>query len=128
MYPAAELHPVRVSAVLQHPGAEVRAATRLDIADLVPREPLMIASARQLLRRGLCNPIVHFAAIGATLIALRGAWQPAAEGVQPAVPRQPIVITAERIRLLQSDFQQRWGAPPTAAQRRALVDHAVEDE
>lgn len=88
----------------------------------------MIAAARQLLRRGLRNPVVHFAAIGATLFALRGAWQPAAESAQPAAPRQPIVITAERIRLLQSDFQQRWGAPPTAAQLRALVDHAVEDE
>jgi hypothetical protein len=88
----------------------------------------MIAPARYWLRRGLHNPVVHFAAIGAILFALRSTWQPAAERAQPPAPRQPIVITAERIRLLQSDFQQRWGAPPTAAQLRALVDHAVEDE
>jgi hypothetical protein len=88
----------------------------------------MISHARHWLRRGLRNPVIHFAAIGATLFALRGAWQPAAERAQPAAPRQPIVITTERIRLLQTDFQQRWGAPPTVAQVRALVDHAVEDE
>lgn len=88
----------------------------------------MISAARHWLRRGLRNPVVHFTAIGATLFALRGTGQPAAESARPAPPRQPIVITAARIHLLQSDFQQRWGAPPTAAQLRALVDHAVEDE
>lgn len=88
----------------------------------------MIRHATRLLRRGLCHPVVHFAAIGALLFALRGAWPPAAGSARPATPRQSIVITAASIRLLQSDFQQRWGAPPNATQVRALVDHAVEDE
>lgn len=88
----------------------------------------MTFQPRHLLRRALRNPIVHFALIGTTLFALRSVWQPAAETARPPATRAPIVVTAERIRLLQSDFQQRWGAPPTQAQLRALVDHAVEDE
>ncbi len=88
----------------------------------------MIASAGHWLRRALRHPLVHFGALGAILFALRGGWQPAADGAQAAAPRQQIVITSERLRLLQSDFEQRWGAAPSALQLRALVNHAVEDE
>jgi hypothetical protein len=88
----------------------------------------MIVPVRHWLRRALRHPVVHFAAAGATLFALRGMWPPAAEKAPAAAQRQQIVITGERMRLLQSDFQQRWGAPPTAGQLRALVDHAVEDD
>ena len=77
--------------------------------------------------RTLRSPIVHFVIIGAALfgiVASRGRPLPAPR----AVEREPIVISAERVRSMQADFSQRWGAPPTAGQLTALIEHAVEDE
>lgn len=86
----------------------------------------MIGRAGHWLRRALHHPVVHFTAVGAILFTLRNGWQPAEETT--TATRQQIVVTAERVGHLRSDFQQRWGAPPTPSQLRALINHAVEDE
>jgi hypothetical protein len=44
------------------------------------------------------------------------------------VRRDPIVISRERERTLAEEFQRRWNGPPSAAQRRALVADAVDQE
>jgi parvulin-like peptidyl-prolyl isomerase len=80
-------------------------------------------------RRLATHPVLHFAAIGAVLFVLHGLWNEgnrSAGGAAP--PRPPIVITAERVREMQTDFENRWGTPPTAAQLRALVNQVVEEE
>ncbi len=82
---------------------------------------------RHLLRRVPRHPVAHFALIGAALFALRGAMHRAAEDA-PAAARAPVVISAERIRAMQSDFEQRWGAPPSSPELRALVAQATEEE
>ncbi len=77
--------------------------------------------------RTLRSPIVHFVIIGVALfgiVAARGRPAPAPR----AVERQPIVISAERVRSMQSEFFRRWGAPPTAAQLTALIERAIEEE
>ena len=79
------------------------------------------------LRRWARRPVLHFALIGATLLVLRGSWR-AETGSAGSLARAPIIIAAERVRQMQSEFQDRWGAPPTAAQLRALVNQAVEEE
>lgn len=71
---------------------------------------------------------MHFAVIGTVLFALRGTLPPAVEDVPAAATRVPVVISGERIRLMQSDFAQRWGEPPTAPQLRAIVERAIEEE
>ncbi len=88
----------------------------------------MTRRPRLLLRWVLRHPVAHFAIIGTALFALRGPMQRAVDGVPAAATRAPVVISAERIRAMQSDFAQRWGAPPNPAQLRALVDQAIEDE
>lgn len=79
-------------------------------------------------RRWARNPVVHFAVIGAVLLAVHDRWRPADESPATPAARAPIVVTAERVRRLEADFADRWGAPPTAAQLRALVGQAVEEE
>lgn len=88
----------------------------------------MTRSPRQLLRRAVRHPVVHFAAIGAVLFALRAPLQRIILADPAAAPRAPVVISAERVRLMQSDFERRWGAPPNPAQLRALIDRTVEEE
>jgi hypothetical protein len=65
------------------------------------------------LRRAVHHPAVHFALIGAALLAGWGAVQRAVQAVPRAPTRAPIVISAERIRLLQTQFEERWGARPS---------------
>lgn len=72
--------------------------------------------------------MTHFAVIGIVLFALWGTARRGSEDVSAAVPRAPVVISAERLRLMQSDFAQRWGTAPTAPQLRALVERAIEEE
>jgi hypothetical protein len=88
----------------------------------------MTGTTRQLLWRAVRHPVVHFAAIGAVLFALREPLQRAVEPAPAAAPRAPVVLSAERVQRLQSDFAQRWGALPNPAQLRALVDRAIEEE
>ncbi len=77
--------------------------------------------------RTLRRPIVHFVIIGAALfgiVAARGRPVSAPR----AVEREPLVISAERVRSMQTDFSQRWGVPPTAEQLTALIERAIEEE
>jgi hypothetical protein len=80
------------------------------------------------LRRSLRHPLVHFAAIGAALFALHGAWRTVAEVPPGAAMRQTIIISADRIRLLRTEFEHRWGAAPSSDQLRALIERTVEEE
>lgn len=79
-------------------------------------------------RRWTLNPVVHFAAIGAVLLVLNDLWTPQTESPPPAAARGPVVVTAGRVHRMQADFAERWGAPPTPAQLRALVNQVVEEE
>jgi hypothetical protein len=76
-------------------------------------------------RRWWRRPVLHFAAGGAALLALHAWWRPAdAPGAAPA----PIVIGAAELRQIDAEFTDRWGAPPSDAQRRALINQRVEEE
>ncbi len=77
--------------------------------------------------RCLRSRSLHFVIIGAALFGVRALRAPSAP--EPGKPeRAPIVISAERIRLMQSDFVQRWGAMATAEQLNALIEQAIEEE
>jgi hypothetical protein len=62
-----------------------------------------------MMRRWLRSPVVHFVLIGGLLFAVRTSWRALSETPTSRVERAPIVITAQRIRQLQTDFIQRWG-------------------
>ena len=69
--------------------------------------------------------MLHFAAGGVALLSLHSLWRAhAADGAR----RAPIVISADDVRQLDADFQQRWGTAPSPAQLRALINQRVEDE
>lgn len=70
---------------------------------------------------------MHFVLIGAALFGARMLRVPSAPARQ-AVARAPIVLSAERIRVMQTDFVQRWGPAPTAEQMTALLEQAIEEE
>ena len=81
--------------------------------------------------RYLTNPILHFVVIGGILfglsLAVRLSYDPdTVDG--PRFDRKPIVISAERIRLLQSNFLRKWRSTPTQAQLNALIAETVENE
>ena len=82
----------------------------------------------QRLHRIGSHPATQFAVIGAALFVASGAMQRVLDRVGPGPTRTPVVVSAERIRLLQTDFEQRWGVPPSQRQLRAEVEHAVEEE
>ena len=71
------------------------------------------------------RPLLHFALLGALLFAAR---HPFFVGADARPARDPIVIAPERARALADEFAERWGAPPNAAQRHALVAEAVQEE
>jgi hypothetical protein len=78
-------------------------------------------------RRWLGNPVLHFVLIGATLFAASELWSPF-EPERPSVQRDPIVITAEQIRVMQEDFVRRWGLAATPEQMSALIAQTLEEE
>ena len=65
--------------------------------------------------------------IGATLFAASELWSPS-EPERPAVQREPIVITAEQISVMEEDFLQRWGRVATPQQLSALITQTLEEE
>jgi hypothetical protein len=77
--------------------------------------------------RWLRNPVLHFVLIGATLFAASELWSPS-EPARPPVQREPIVISAEQIRLMEEDFVRRWGMVATPAQMSALIAQTLEEE
>jgi hypothetical protein len=77
--------------------------------------------------RWLRHPVLHFVLIGATLFAASELWSPS-EPARPPVQREPIVISAEQIRLMEEDFVRRWGMVATPAQMSALIAQTIEEE
>lgn len=80
--------------------------------------------------QALKSPLFHFVVLGTLLFVAEAAFdrgEPVVASAPPAV-RTPIVLTADRVRALESDFRATYGAAPTPAQRRALVEQAVQDE
>lgn len=80
------------------------------------------------LRRVAGHPLLHFALFGALLFMTRHQLAGDAAAPNAAPRRDPIVITRARARELADEFQRRGNAPPSAAQRRALVAQAVDEE
>jgi len=73
-------------------------------------------------RRLLREPLFHFLLLGATIfVAYRFV---AAPGSAPGT----IVVGAERVKHLEAGFQRLWQRPPTAEERKALVDDWVREE
>jgi hypothetical protein len=95
-------------------------------------------------RRLLTTPIIRLVAAGAVLLAAQrtlDAWRaPGASDDPPrvaetssapapgVVTREPIVIDAAQAASLERGFVARWGRPPEAAERRALLGEAAQDE
>ncbi|HEY8517267.1 MAG TPA: peptidylprolyl isomerase [Candidatus Binatia bacterium] len=80
------------------------------------------------LRRLARSRLLHFVLLGGTLFAARELIARHERSAPQPVVREPIVVTRERVRALEEGFVAQWGAPPTEAQRRALVEQAVLDE
>jgi hypothetical protein len=74
------------------------------------------------------RPIVHFFAIGAVLYFAK-LW--GSSGEHPAIgvdEAGPIVITAERVEELRSDWLARTGSPPSEAELAAALRLEIDDE
>ncbi len=74
-----------------------------------------------MLRRLVREPLVHFAVLGAALVALHHA-------VAPAPPTRTIVVTTAVQRGFEQEHLRRHGRPPTPEEARALVDRYVDTE
>jgi hypothetical protein len=72
-------------------------------------------------------PAVHFVIIGALLFAVDRAWEAHRAG-SVELARQPITISARQLADMRAQFQQRWRAPPSAAQLDGLIQQAIDDE
>ena len=75
------------------------------------------------MRRWLRHPLLQFVVAGSLLFAA-GRWR----SRPAAVMREPIVISAARVAALESEYVQRWGRRPSAAELDATVQQAIEDE
>ncbi|WPL11727.1 hypothetical protein Thiosp_01479 [Thiorhodovibrio litoralis] len=82
---------------------------------------------RYWLRYGLRQPVMHFVLIGAALFAASELWSPA-ERERPFVQREPIVISAQQIGVIEEDFVRRWGRAATPEQLSALIAQTIEEE
>ncbi len=101
----------------------------MDVRDLVSPgvRSAMMPRIPHGLRRVAAHPVTRFAVIGAALFAASGALQRMRDtGREPTRPA--VVISADRIRLLRAEFEQRWGTPPSPAQLGATIDRVVEEE
>jgi len=79
------------------------------------------------LRDWLRQPLLHFVLIGASLFAGSELWAPT-EPERPTLQREPIVISAEQISVMEGDFMRRWGRAATPEQLSALIAQTVEEE
>ncbi len=71
--------------------------------------------------------MLHFVLIGAALFAAAELWSPSVPE-RPPVQREPIVISAEQISVLEEGFIQRWGIVASPEQLSALVAQSLEEE
>src|SRR5262252_3403533 len=74
--------------------------------------------------RWLRAPLVHFVAGGFALFCAMHRW-PLAAGTPPAAP---VVLTADDVERLRTDYTRDTGLEPSAADEAALVEKAVEEE
>jgi peptidyl-prolyl cis-trans isomerase C len=71
--------------------------------------------------RWLREPLWHFVVLGAAVFALHRA-------VTPADEVRRITVSANVRRALVAEHAAQYGAPPTAAQERAIVERWIDDE
>jgi len=72
------------------------------------------------------KPAVHFAAIGALLFTLVGAWGGPATTSERV--RKPIVLSASQVEQLLERYTQRTGLRATEQDARALVDRETDED
>jgi len=75
------------------------------------------------LRRIAREPLVHFLLIGAAIYALTAWLGPAGE----VDAENTIRVTANEIGWLTSSWKKRWNRPPTAEERRGLIDEYIRE-
>ena len=78
-----------------------------------------------MIRRLIREPLVHFMAIGAVIFAVH-AYRTA--GLQPAAPRDRIVVTSGRVAQLAQVFSKTWQRPPTPLELNGLIQAFVKEE
>jgi len=71
----------------------------------------------------LRDPLTHFLLISAALLAIDGWRSP-----QDPADSEQIIVPDDIVESLSDSWQKRTGAPPTTAERQALVDTYVEEE
>lgn len=76
---------------------------------------------KAVLRACLREPLVHFAFLGSLVLMVGG--QPHSERAE-----REIVVSREVVDALVADYERRFGAPPSPAERRALVRGWIDDE
>lgn len=75
------------------------------------------------IRYWLCEPLLHFFALGAGLFLLFG-WLDRDGGEAP----DEIVVDVERVAVLRGQFERLWHRPPTADEMVELIDRWVREE
>jgi hypothetical protein len=75
-----------------------------------------------MLRRLICEPLVHFAVLGGALFAASSYLSP--EESDDAA----IIVSADRMASLAARFQGTWQRPPTEAELQMLVEAYVREE
>jgi hypothetical protein len=75
------------------------------------------------MRRFLNEPLVHFAAIGGLLFALYSLVSPRENG-----RRDEIVVDRQRVTELIAEHERTWQRPPSADERKRMIDAWVRDE
>jgi parvulin-like peptidyl-prolyl isomerase len=82
---------------------------------------------RRWLGQWLRHPVLHFVLIGAVLFTAVELWSPSGPE-RPPVQREPIVISAAQISVMEEDFVRHWGIVATPQQLSALIAQTVEEE
>jgi hypothetical protein len=73
-------------------------------------------------------PALHFALLGGALFVFQTRVLAPADGTAGIPAREPIVVTAERIERIRSDYQRDTGSVPGAGIVRALIENWITDE
>ena len=81
-------------------------------------------------KRVLCEPLVHFLVLGAGLFVLFGWWGSPTPmtGGAAGPPSTKIVVTQGDVEQLIARFGRTWQRPPSEAEVRGLVDDFIRDE
>jgi len=76
------------------------------------------------LKRVLAEPFLHFFTLGALIFVLFGA---VGEGA-PDKNEDTILVSQDRVELLQASFRQVWQRDPTAAEIQGLIEDYIREE